>query len=588
MSVAPVSMGCSLLHCAHGSGASVSAPPSRRKHVALPSSARVAGSAQQLGPPSRALPRKAGAAVLASASQSETEVLTTRKERYEQRLRASALSRQMQEDISTEDSPLRRGASFIKNPPAYEDVPLDIQRRGALITGLFLAAQIVAPVLGNPDKLREKPNMAVKLVHAISLRFQTSIEKYFDIMWPNKIINDGTGVFLQGFNWESSKYSWYKVLSVEARDIAKSFTGVWMPPPCKSADDQGYLPKDFYDLNSEYGTEEELIECIKKLHEHNVLAIADIVINHRASVSYDSSGAMNGFEGLSLPWGPEAITSDNPTYNGQGRHGTGVDFPAVPNIDHTNERVQQDLTEWLQYLKKHVGFDAWRFDYVKGYGGEFVKQYVRATEPRYSVGEFWDTMDYVKGKLALDQDAHRQRTVNWIHKSGGVAQAFDFTTKGILQEAVANSEYFRLRDKWGNPPGVIGVVPSRAMTFLDNHDTGSTQGFWPFPKDKVLQGYAYLFTHPGMPCVFWDHYFEWGPRTQAAIRALVRIRKENGIHSRSQVNIVVADFFAYGAVIDEKIAVRLGKDTWRPSDRAGEKWKVEFERPGEFCIWKRV
>lgn len=57
-------------------------------------------------------------------------------------------------------------------------------------------------------------------------------------------------------------------------------------------------------------------------------------------------------------------------------------------------------------------------------------------------------MEYVDGKMALDQDAHRQRTVNWIHKSGGVSQAFDFTTKGVLQEAVKNSEYFRLRDKW--------------------------------------------------------------------------------------------------------------------------------------------
>ena len=111
----------------------------------------------------------------------------------------------------------------------------------------------------------------------------------------------------------------------------------------------------------------------------------------------------------------------------------------------------------------------------------------------------------------------------------------------------------------GNPPGVIGVVPSRAMTFLDNHDTGSTQAFWPFPANHVLQGYAYLFTHPGMPCVLWDHYFDWGLPLQAAIRALIRIRKENGIHSRSKVDILAADFFAYGAIIDEKLAVRLGK-----------------------------
>lgn len=42
------------------------------------------------------------------------------------------------------------------------------------------------------------------------------------------------------------------------------------------------------------------------------------------------------------------------------------------------------------------------------------------------------------------------------------------------QEAV-KGELWRLRDAQGNPPGVMGLWPSRAVTFLDNHDTGSTQ-----------------------------------------------------------------------------------------------------------------
>ena len=49
--------------------------------------------------------------------------------------------------------------------------------------------------------------------------------------------------------------------------------------------------------------------------------------------------------------------------------------------------------------------------------------------------------------------------------------------------------------------GVIGWWPSHAVTFLDNHDTGSTQGHWPFPASKVMEGYAYILTHPGIPCV---------------------------------------------------------------------------------------
>jgi hypothetical protein len=48
---------------------------------------------------------------------------------------------------------------------------------------------------------------------------------------------------------------------------------------------------------------------------------------------------------------------------------------------------------------------------------------------------------------------------------------------------------------------MIGLWPAKAVTFIDNHDTGSTQHMWPFPSDKVMQGYAYILTHPGNPCI---------------------------------------------------------------------------------------
>ena len=76
--------------------------------------------------------------------------------------------------------------------------------------------------------------------------------------------------------------------------------------------------------------------------------------------------------------------------------------------------------------------------------------------------------------------------------------------------------------------------PSRAFTFIDNHDTGSTLNHWPFPSqvsaicvdqgagignsiatDHVCRtvqfiplGYAYILTHPGTPTVFYDHFYQ--------------------------------------------------------------------------------
>jgi len=75
----------------------------------------------------------------------------------------------------------------------------------------------------------------------------------------------------------------------------------------------------------------------------------------------------------------------------------------------------------------------------------------------------------------------------------------DITTKGILHAVFERCEYWRLRDAAGKPAGLMGWWPSRAVTFLENHDTGSTQGHWRFPGHALEQGYAYILTHPGTP-----------------------------------------------------------------------------------------
>ena len=41
----------------------------------------------------------------------------------------------------------------------------------------------------------------------------------------------------------------------------------------------------------------------------------------------------------------------------------------------------------------------------------------------------------------------------------------------MLQEAVKNTQYWRLRDNAGKPPGLLGWWPTRATVFIKNHDT---------------------------------------------------------------------------------------------------------------------
>ena len=130
---------------------------------------------------------------------------------------------------------------------------------------------------------------------------------------------------------------------------------------------------------------------------------------------------------------------------------------------------------------------------------------------------------------------------------------------------------------------MLGLWPARAVTFIDNHDTGSTQSHWPFPHDKVAMGYAYILTHPGTPCVFWDHYFDWGEHLSSHIKTLMQTRESCGIHSRSKLEIIAATDGLYAAVIDKKVAIKLGGDSWSPQ---GDGWS-HVCGDHDWSVWRR-
>ena len=92
--------------------------------------------------------------------------------------------------------------------------------------------------------------------------------------------------------------------------------------------------------------------------------------------------------------------------------------------------------------------------------------------------------------------------------------------------------------------------------------------------------YAYILTHPGIPCVFWSHFFDWGSYTRERIDKLIKIRKENGLNARSSVDIKEAKARLYAAMIDGRVAMKLGSLDWSPGD--GWRLSVDGEK---FAVW---
>jgi alpha-amylase len=402
---------------------------------------------------------------------------------------------------------------------------------------------------------------------------------------PKKCIGDGHDLILQGFHWAShagvydagnrTRKSWYRVLQENAAAIrAAGFTWVWFPPASDSLAPEGYIPRRWNVLNSAYGTEAELRDAIRALGP--VKALGDLVLNHRVGAA--TSGA--DFQDPPFPDNRAAVVRDDESGVGTGSHDTGERHPCGRDLDHCNPDVRATIKDYLRRLRA-AGFRGWRYDLCKGFHGRFIGEYNDATEPEFSVGEFFDT--------------DRQKVTNWIDHTGGKTAAFDFPTRYMLYEACLQDDYGRLRSVNGGrvvPGGLLGYWPSRSVTFVDNHDTeyrrddehryqhNDTRHF---PGPNVDLAYAYLLTHPGTPCVFWSHYFDWGAVTRQRLDALIKVRKGNGIWARSGVEIKEARKGLYAAVIEGRVAVKLGACDWHP----GWAWRLALD--GErFAVWTRT
>ncbi|OIS95831.1 PREDICTED: alpha-amylase 3, chloroplastic [Nicotiana attenuata] len=406
-----------------------------------------------------------------------------------------------------------------------------------------------------------------------------------EISQPDIKVSSGTGtgfeILCQGFNWESHKSGrWYMELHEKAAELSSlGFSVIWLPPPTDSVSPEGYMPRDLYNLNSRYGSFEELKVTVKKFHKVGIKVLGDVVLNHRCASERNQNGIWNIFGGR-LNWDDRAVVADDPHFQGRGNKSSGDNFHAAPNIDHSQEFVRKDIKEWLHWLREEIGYDGWRLDFVRGFWGGYVKDYLDATEPFFAVGEYWDSLSYTYGEMDHNQDAHRQRIVDWINATNGTAGAFDVTTKGILHSAIERCEYWRLSDQKGKPPGVVGWWPSRAVTFIENHDTGSTQGHWRFPGGKEMQGYAYILTHPGTPSVFFDHIFS-GYRSE--IGTLMSLRKQNKINCRSMVKITKAERDVYAAIVDDKLAVKIGPGHYEPPS-GDQRWSTAAEG-NNYKVW---
>lgn len=371
------------------------------------------------------------------------------------------------------------------------------------------------------------------------------------------------GVLMQAFYWNcpavsDQQFNWWNYVRSEIPHLKSiGITALWLPPACKSKDviSMGYDPSDFYDLGefiqknharkeTWYGSAEDLYQLIQTAHNSDIQLLADLVFNHCSGGDLET----NPYTGMSwyTKFDPASHKfkrnydcfhpSEYESFDGgvfEGYSGT--------DLCHRNPYVYKEILEYCRWLIEDIGYDGFRFDCVKGYGGWITKS-IQEYKYKFSPGDFKYYKPFGVGELWEDNN---QTIDDWLNEvnnySDNTVTAFDFSLRRKLRSLCLDKHY-SLKDlaNWDN---TLLIRPFEAVTFVENHDTCS-----PHPDsadkeifyDKML-AYSYILTHPGYPCIFWRDYYDFNlgqTGFKSGIDALISVHEQ---YAGGESDVLYAD-----------------------------------------------
>lgn len=270
--------------------------------------------------------------------------------------------------------------------------------------------------------------------------------------------------------------------------------GIWLSPIFKSSSYHKYDCRDYYEIDSEFGTMDDLKELIELCHSRNVKIILDLVLNHTSTQHQ---------------WFKEFVNarlsgdSDNKYYDyySQSKSNTYSSYKGVlyecnfdsgmPELNYDNDDVRADMLDVAKYYLD-LGVDGFRFDAIK---------YIYYNETQKSA-DFWD---WYMGELRkIKPDIY---TVGecWsadaeVMNYYSATNCFNFSTgqvSGYIANAVRNGAINVFTNYLESHISAIKSYRDDAMymPFLANHDMDRAAGYL-----TVSSGDAYMAANVYLLC----------------------------------------------------------------------------------------
>lgn len=361
---------------------------------------------------------------------------------------------------------------------------------------------------------------------------------------------------MQYFEWylPNNCNLWNKLIKLAPELKNKGITSIWLPPAQKSAsgiNDTGYAVYDLYDLGefyqkgsirTKYGTKDEYMAAIRALQIEGIQVLADIVLNHRmgadeteeiiaykmnpdnrnevidnyrtieAWTKFNFEGRENKYSDFKLDWSHfTAIDYDNKQQengifkfygkkfsNEVDKELGNYDYLMGCDVDFNNLDVVKDLYSWGKWFVNETNVDGFRLDAVKHIRSSFYKeflQYLRRefNKSFYNVGEYFSANVY--------------SLMDYLDYNEEITSLFDVPLHIHFKEASEQGNQYDMSKIFNDT--LLDRRPSKAVTFVDNHDTepGQSLESWVQEWFKPLAYAMIMFRDVGIPCIFYGDYY---------------------------------------------------------------------------------
>ncbi|WP_169085935.1 alpha-amylase family glycosyl hydrolase [Paenibacillus sp. PL91] len=330
---------------------------------------------------------------------------------------------------------------------------------------------------------------------------------YYEIFVRSFYDTNGDGI--GDLNGVTAKLDYLKELGV---------SGIWLMPINASPSYHGYDTTDYYAVNPEYGTLDDLKKLLDEAHKRGIKVIMDLVVNHTSKehpwfkeALADEKSAYRSWYTFAKP-GEQAradgAVGGDPWHSYGSLNYLGVFWEGMPDLNFDEPKVREEMIKIGQYWLEQ-GLDGFRLDAAKHIYGDFAST---ASTPEIQAKnkvwwqEFRKGMSKVKPDAYLIGEVWDSLTVIAPYFDQALNSAFHFDLAGRLLSAASSEQDADLAFSLGRAYGVYEKSSGGTFVdapFLSNHDQNRAMTVLGGNVDHAKMAAAMLLTLPGTPYLYY-------------------------------------------------------------------------------------